>query len=111
MNIRTKMVATEASWAPVSLPCEPWMKPEAPKTKAVTPETIRTDDATEKITDALRQGQTQFDAILKTAFGKRNGAAEDLGRTVLNKMLSDGTVTRERSNAIGKPFIWRLTIE
>lgn len=117
MNVRsviiasTPMFSTHAGFSRVTLPCEPWNKPETPVAKPLNQSvaaTIRREDAAIKIIAAIKAGNGRFDEIAQAAFGKRNGHFDDLARTVLAKLLSDGTVTRYRSDLPGLPFIWKL---
>lgn len=117
MNVRSVIISTpplystHAGFSRVSVLCEPWNKPDTPAPRPQNQSVVSArlhEDAADKITRALRQGESKFDAILNTAFGKRHGGTDDLGRRVLNKLLAEGRVTRERSNDPGKPFIWRL---
>lgn len=120
MNIRTHMVqivpmaSTAAAYAAVTLPCEPWNKPNIPVVKPLNQTVaanMRREDAAGRIIGALRKGHTQFDQIMNSAFGKRSGPIDDLGRLVLGKLLADGQVTRERSTLPGLPFIWNIADE
>jgi hypothetical protein len=109
MNIRTMMVATEASYAPVSLPCEPWMKAN-PIKLAPPPKQVfnRYDDGEEKLLAAIRAGHKIFDDIVFAAFGTRNGKVDMYGRKALRRLLDNNVISRERSNLPGKPFIWSM---
>lgn len=119
MNIRTHMVpqvpmaSTAASYAAVTLPCEPWNKPtprmaiDKPINQSVVA-AGRREDAKNRIIRALKDGNDRFEHITSEAFGKRNGQIDDLARLVLSRMLLDGEVTRQRSNDSGRPFIWTL---
>ena len=118
MNVRSVIIAsppmfsTHAGFSRVTLPCEPWNKPDTPVSRPMNQSVaanMRREDAADRIIEALKSGHAQFDQILNAAFGKRSGAIDDLGRIVLNKMLAEGKVTRERSTLPGLPFIWKLT--
>lgn len=118
MNVRSVIIATppmfstHAGFSRVSLPCEPWNKPDAPRIKPMNQSVaadLRRKDAQEKIVAALKSGNDRFEHIATAAFGKRSGPIDDLARLVLNRMRDEGLVTRHRSDAPGLPFVWKLT--
>lgn len=117
MNVRSviistpPMFSTHAGFSRVSLPCEPWNKPDKPVVKPQNQSVVaagRRHDAKIKIIKALKDGHDRFEHIATAAFGKRSGPIDDLARLVLNRMLLDGEVARNRSDAPGLPFVWTL---
>lgn len=109
MRIRTKMVATEASYAPVSLLCEPWNQPREPRpVKAPTIYADRTEPEV-KILTSMRAGNRTFDTITQNAFGSRNGRIDKLARDTLRDLLAKGVINRVKALDInGQPYIWSI---
>ena len=111
MNIRTKRVASEASYASVSLSCEPWNTPTPRPTRpASTYKVSDRSDPESKIINAIMAGHTIFDNIALAAFGTRTGKVDQVCRKTLLDLIDKGLVTRERDlTLMGQPYIWSLT--
>jgi hypothetical protein len=110
MNVRTKWVATEASYASVSLACEPWNTPTPRPTRPASAYKVADfSDPESKVIKAMKAGNVIFDHIAMAAFGTRTGKVDEVCRKTLLTLIDKGIVSRERAlNLMGQPYIWTL---
>jgi hypothetical protein len=115
MEVRTvivpfvPVVSTAPSSTRVSVRCEPWNIPDAPKpTIAKTNYADRTQPDV-KILSAMREGHNVFDHIVTAAFGTRNGKVDKIARETLRTLMAKGAVSRFKATHInGQPYIWSI---